>query len=148
MEKLNNIVNEEIKKFLNEGFTMEHENFKFRQELKNSVFYNYSTFSNDFDVDITESDIFINWRIAFWLNDFGVENFIVNVDGVEGMYKVVLLNKQSDEIEQDNNKNIAEFQWKFIVDQASLHLGSTLYVTQLDFDFKSKNCKVTFNEGK
>jgi len=146
MKKLNNVVNEEIMKFLNEGVTMEHENFKFRHELKNSVFYNYSTFSNDFDVDITESDIFINWRIAFWLNDFGVENFIVNVDSVEGIYKVVLLNKQSDEVEQDIDKNIAEFQWKFIVDEANLQLNKTLYVNQLMFDFKTKNCKVIFNK--
>lgn len=143
---VDSVINEEVQKFINEGYTMEHENFKFRQEIKNSYFYNYSAFSNDFDVDITESDIFVNWNIAFWLNDSGVENFIINVDSVEGIYKVVLLNKQSDAVEQDNNKNIAEFQWKFIVEDASLQLNKTLYISGLEFDFKSKNCKVTFNE--
>lgn len=144
LNEIQNIIKEEVQNFINEGVTMEHENFKFRQEIKNSVFYNYGAFSNDFDVDIKESDIFVNWHIAFWVNDAGVENFIVTVDGVDGTYKVILLNKQSDEVEQDNDKNIAEFQWKFIVEEASLHLGKTLYISNLDFDFKSKNCRVTF----
>ncbi|MFA5207286.1 MAG: hypothetical protein WC428_01275 [Candidatus Paceibacterota bacterium] len=123
---------------------MEHENFKFRQEIKNSSFYNFESFSNDFDVDVNESDLFINWHIGFWLNDFGVENFFVEIDGVDGTYKVVLLNKQSDEVEQENDKNIAEFPWKFKVTEANLRLGKTLYVDTLDFDFKTKICTVTF----
>jgi hypothetical protein len=139
-----NVINEEVQNFLNESYTMEHENFKFRQEIKNSSFYNYDNFSNDFDVDINESDIFVDWHIAFWLNDYGVEHFIVEVDSVDGTYKVGLLNKQTDEMEQENDKNIAEFQWKFIVDEATLYLGKTLYISTLDFDFKTKTCRVTF----
>jgi len=139
-----NVINEEVQNFLNESYTMEHENFKFRQEIKNSSFYNYDNFSNDFDVDINESDIFVDWHIAFWLNDYGVEHFIVEVDSVDGTYKVGLLNKQTDEMEQENDKNIAEFQWKFVVDEATLYLGKTLYINTLDFDFKTKTCSVTF----
>ena len=139
-----NVINEEVQNFLNESYTMEHENFKFRQEIKNSSFYNYDNFSNDFDVDINESDIFVDWHIAFWLNDYGVEHFIVEVDSVDGTYKVGLLNKQTDEMEQENDKNIAEFQWKFVVDEATLYLGKTLYISTLDFDFKTKTCSVTF----
>lgn len=139
-----NVINEEVQNFLNESYTMEHENFKFRQEIKNSSFYNYDNFSNDFDVDINESDIFVDWHIAFWLNDYGIEHFIVEVDSVDGTYKVGLLNKQTDEMEQENDKNIAEFQWKFVVDEATLYLGKTLYISTLDFDFKTKTCRVTF----
>jgi len=141
---VDNVINEEVENFLNESYTMEHENFKFRQEIKNSSFYNFETFSNDFDVDITESDIIVNWHIAFWLNDFGIEHFIVDVDGVEGTYKVDLLNKQTDELEQENNKDIAEFPWKFRIDEATLYLSKTLYINTLEFDFKTKICKVTF----
>lgn len=141
---VDDVVNEEVQKFLNESYTMEHENFKFVQRMKNSSFYNYDTFSKDFDVDINESDIVISWHISFWLNDSGVENFMVNIDGVTGAYRVGLLNKQTDELEQENDKDIAEFQWKFIVDDATLYLGKTLYISTLDFDFKTKTCRVTF----
>jgi hypothetical protein len=142
--KINNIVNEEYVKLLKEAYSFENDNLQFRQEIKNSSFYNYEAFSNDFDVDVNESDIFINWRISFWLNDYGVENFVVEVDNVIGTYKMVLLNKQSDEVEQENEKDIAEFPWKFKIEDAVLRLGKTLYVQSLDFDFKTKVCKVTF----
>lgn len=141
---VDDVINEEVQKFLTEGYTMEHENFKFVQRMMNSSFYNYETFSTDFDVDINESDIVISWHISFGLNDFGVENFMVDIDGVTGTYMVDLLNKQTDELEQENDKDIAEFQWKFNVDDATLYLGKTLYVNTLDFDFKTKTCRVTF----
>jgi hypothetical protein len=142
--KLNRIIKEELNKILSESYTMEHENFKFRQEIKNSSFYNYEGFSNDFDVDVNESDILITWHIAFWLNDFGVENFIVNADSVEGTYKVIMLNKQTDEVEQETDKNIADIQWKFKIPDATMYIGKTLYVETLDFDFKTSVCTVTF----
>jgi hypothetical protein len=145
--KINNLIHEEYLKLLKEAYSFENDNLKFRQELKNrSTFFNYEAFSNDFDVDVSESDIFINWRIGFWLNDAGVENFIVEVDGVDGIYKMTLKNKQSDEVEQDTDKNIAEFPWKFKVVSAVLRLGKTLYVDSLQFDFKTKICNVTFYE--
>lgn len=142
--KINNIIQEELKKFLKEGYVMEHENFKFRQEIKKSNFYNYQNFSNDYDVYINESQIFINWRIGFWLNDIGIENFIVQADSVDGIYKVNLLNKQTDELVQEIDKNIAEVQWKFQINDAVLKLNDTLYIESLDFDFKTKICVVTF----
>jgi len=142
--KIKNILNEEIRQFIKESYTMEHENFKFRQEIRNSSFYNYDAFSTDFDVDINESDISVNWHIAFWLNDAGIEHFIIEVDSVDGIYRVGLLNKQTDEVEQEDDKNIAEFPWKFVVEDTALYLGKTLYVETLDFDFKTKVCRVTF----
>lgn len=142
--EINNIVKDEFKKFLTEGYVMEHDNFRFRQELKNSSFQKFQNFSNDFDVDISESDIFVNWRIGFWLNDNGVEHFIVKVDSVEGTYKVMLFNKQTDEVEQDNDKDIAEHPWKFQIYDATLKLNDSLYIDYLDFDFETKICIVTF----
>lgn len=141
---INNIIQEELSKVINESYTMDHDNFHFRQRLTNSRFFNYNTFSNDYDVDINESDIIINWHIQFELNQSGIENFIVTADSVEGIYKVGLLDKQSDEVVQMNDKNIAEFQWKFKIENANLLLRQTLYVENLVFDFKSKICIVTF----
>ena len=142
--KLNRLITEELNKILSESYTMQHDNFKFRQEIKNSSFYNYEGFSTDFDIDVNESDIVISWSIAFWLNDFGVENFIVDIDSVSGTYKLGYLDKQSDEVVQENDKDIAEFPWKFQVEDVAMYLGKTLYVESLDFDFKSKICRVTF----
>jgi len=142
--ELNNIIQEEYTKLLKEAYSFENKNLQFRQEIKNSSFYNFESFSNDFDVDVSESDIFITWHIAFWLNDLGVENFIVEGDNVMGTYKMTLLNKQTDEVEQETDKDIAEFPWKFKVIDANLRLGKTLYVYSLDFDFKTKICVITF----
>jgi len=142
--EIKNIIKEEFQKILNEGYVMEHDNFKFRQQVESPSFYNYQNFSNDFDVDINESNIIVNWRIGFWLNDMGVENFLVQADSVEGTYKVVLLDKQSDEVSQENDKNIAEIPWRFQVNDAKLKLRDSLYVESLDFDFNTKICTVTF----
>ncbi|RLF57083.1 MAG: hypothetical protein DRN27_08450 [Thermoplasmata archaeon] len=142
--EIKNIIKEELQNVLNEGYVMEHDNFKFRQKVESPSFYNYQNFSNDFDIDITETDIVVNWRIGFWLNDMGVENFLVQADSVEGTYKVALLDKQSDEVSQENDKNIAEIPWKFQVYDAKLKLRDSLYVESLDFDFETKVCTVTF----
>ena len=142
--KILSVVDNEIRKFITEGYVMEHDNFKFRQELTNSSFYNFKKFSNDFDIDISESNIFVNWRIGFWLNDNGIENFLVKVDSVEGLYKVMLFNKQTDEVEQENDKNIADEPWKFQIYDVMLKLNDTLYIKSLDFDFQTKICTVTF----
>ena len=67
--KLSNIIHEEIKKILNEAYSFENKNFQFRQEIKNSSFYNFEGFSNDFDTNILESDIFVNWHYPGPLNE-------------------------------------------------------------------------------
>ena len=66
--KLKNIINEELKNLINEGYVMEHDNFKFSQKVETCSFYNYESFSTDHDIDISEYEIVINWRIGFWLN--------------------------------------------------------------------------------
>jgi len=142
--KINKILNEEIVKYLNESYVLENENLNFRQEIKTSSFFNYDGFSDDFDTDILESDIFINWHVTFRLNDLGIENFIVEIDSVDGVYRLSLLNKQSDEMEQQNDKDISEIPWKFIIDDATLYLGKTLYVESMNFDFSKYTCNVNF----
>jgi hypothetical protein len=143
-----NIIDEVVENFIFESISMEHENFKFRQNIKNSSFYNYSSFSQDFDVDINESSVFVNWHIAFWLNDLGIENFIVVIDSVDGQYRLDLLDKQTDELTQQTDKDIAGTEWKFEVDDANLHMNDSLYIDMLDFDFKTNTCRVTFFDSQ
>ena len=146
--EIKDIIKEELQTLLKEGYVMEHDNFKFRQEVEKCSFYNYQNFSNDFDVDIHESDIAINWRIGFWLNEMGVENFLIQCDSVEGTYHVELLNKQSDEVEQEDDKNIAEIPWKFQIDDTILQKGGGLYVQDIEFDFETKICTVDFTPSE
>jgi hypothetical protein len=138
-------VNPEFKKKqLNESYVMKDDRFSFRQRINNSTFFNYEGFTSEFDSDITQSDIIVNWKISFWLNDSGVENLIIDVDSVEGTYTLEQYNKQSGELEQSIDKNIADVEWKFIVDNASLSKGGSLYISTLDFDFSKQTCDVSF----
>lgn len=142
--KIKNIIKEELQCLLKEGYIMEHDNFKFQQKIENPSFHNFQSFSTDHDVDVIESDIYINWRIGFSLNEMGVDSFLVQADTVQGTFKVELRDKQSDEVSQEIDKNIAETPWKFQILEANLILGSTLYIENLTFDFQTKICNVEF----
>lgn len=144
---INKILNEEIEKFLNEGYVFEHENFKFKSRIEQPSFYNYEGFSNDYDVDINESDIYINWHMGFKLNEFGVENLIIYVDSVEGTYKVQYLDKQTDEVIQESDKNIGDSNWSFNLDSPIMQMGKALYVNYIDFYFDTLESNVGFNES-
>jgi hypothetical protein len=142
--EINGIIKEELQNLLKEGYVMEHDNFKFQQKIENPSFQNFQSFSADHDVDVLESDIYVNWRIGFELNEMGVNRFLVQVDSVEGTYKVELRDKQSDEVAQEVDKNIAENDWNFEILEAKLILGSTLYIEHLTFDFATQICNVEF----
>lgn len=143
-DNVGNIIKEEVQRFLNESYVLEDDNFKFRQQITNSSFSNYEGFTNDFDSDILESNVTISWRVGFWLNQSGIEHYYIDIDGVEGTYTLQLLNKQTDEVEQEAEKNIAEVNWKFVVEDATLYLNKSLYISTLEFDFKTNICRVLF----
>jgi hypothetical protein len=140
------VINEEIQKFLiKESYIMAGDNFNFKQQVKNVFFYNYSSFSTDYDVDVVNSNIVLTWQVSFWLNDMGIENFIIDAQKVEGVYVMDLYDKQTDELKQQTQKNIAETEWKFVIqDDVAITLGKSLYVKDLDFDFKNQTCTVNF----
>ena len=141
---IDKIITEEIQNFLSESQIMSDERFKFKQRLNNSSFINYDNFTNDFDSDIAGSDIVVTWSISFWVNQMGIENFIVDIEKLEGVFNLELFDKHTDEKKQETPKNISEFEWKFIIDNAALIKGRSLYISALDFDFKNKTCNVTF----
>jgi len=141
---INKMIHEELEKMLNESFIMSDDRFKFKQRVLNSSFYNYDAFTTEFDTDITESDIIVSWTISFWLNQMGIENFVVDVENVEGTFNMQMYDLHTDEIKQKIAKNIQDFEWKFVINDVQLIKGSSLYITDLDFDFKNKTCTVTF----
>lgn len=137
----------EIKEIINEEILSHNERqpvFRFTDFAENPRFYNYQAHSNNYDVAINEAQISVTWRVGFWLNDNGIENYSIDVQEVQGVYKVELRDKQSDELEQDNNRDIAEVPWKFNVIPAPLEKGGALYITSVDFDFETKICTVSF----
>lgn len=141
------IIKEELEKFINESYIMSDDNFHFKQRLTNSYFYGYENFTTDFDEDITGSDIIVTWRVSFWLNDFGIENMTVDVEKIEGYFMLNLYDKQTDELKQETQKSITDFEWKFDLDSDEVFLkkGGTLYISELEFNFKEKTCRVKFN---
>ena len=138
------LIFEELEKILNENTNFSDERFRFQQEVKNVTYYNYETFSSEHDSDIIESNVFITWRVGFWLTRFGIENFIIEVDNLQGTFTVAFYDKQSDEELQKTQKNIGDFNWNFEIDDANLPKGGSLYVTDLEFDFKNNICTVNF----
>jgi hypothetical protein len=138
--KIINIINEEIFSH-NERQPV----FRFTDNVENPSFFKFQAYSNDYDVDITESNINVTWRTGFWLNDNGIENFIIDIESVQGSYHVELRDKQSDELTQENDRDINEVPWKFHIIDAPLEKDKSLYVTDLSFDFETKVCTVSFN---
>jgi len=142
MKDIKSIINEEIA-LLNESFIHSDDKFIFKQAITNSYFSNYDN-SAEYDMDIKESNILVKWRIKFWLNDFGIENFIIEVDSVEGQYLLEQYDKVSDELVNSTAKNINEIQWNFENSAAALTVNGSLYINSLDFDFKTNTCIVKF----
>jgi len=141
--KLNNIIQEELKKILNEATLINDNNLKFVQVV-NADFYNFEPFTTEYDTGIDRSQITIYWGLSFLANNEGVQKFNIDIDRVEGMYNLQFFDKQTDELMQEAPKNIADTPWRFQVDETVLQLGGGLYVKELDFDFKNNICEVTF----
>lgn len=142
--KINDIIQEELKGVLSESYVMKDERFKFKQNVRNASYYNYASFTQEFDTDITESDLWVAWSVAFWLNENGIENLNIEIENVSGQFVLEMFNKQTDKEEQKLPKEISEYPWKFIIDQASLDKGGSLYISGMDFDFETNMCTVTF----
>jgi hypothetical protein len=147
-DNVNKIMREEIQKFLNEGFLGEAEpantdSLKFTEPI-NATFINYEAFSNDYDAKVLPAKIIVHWNPIFKTNPMGIHNFDINVTGVEGVFVLNLHDKQSDELMQQTQKDIKEIPWHFRVEEAVLQLGSSLYITELEFDFKNNLCTVIF----
>jgi hypothetical protein len=154
-DSLHNVINEEIQKFLNEDITINNDDFRFTNELRMSGttenpeiqinFRNYSSFSNDYDINILDAYITVTWKVGFEVNSNGVKNFFINVENVDGQYRIEMRDRQSDEVVQTTDKNIADTQWKFEVDDETLlKVNGGLFVKEIVFDFANNRCVLVF----
>ncbi len=144
---MNDIIKEEVQKFAEEKprVATTNNDFRFVQQVPKVFFYNYSSFSTDYDVDVKESNIVVTWQVSFWVNSSGIQKFIIEGQKVEGPYNIELYDQQSYELKQQTQKNIQDDQWKFIVeDDVVLTTDRPLKVKDLEFDFKDKTCKLSF----
>lgn len=141
---ITSIISEEIKKMLNEGRVLSDDRLRFQQRLNNSKFENYENFTAEYDSKVEESDIIVTWKVLFWINQSGIENFIIDVEKVEGTFTLQMYDKHTDEMKQETPKNINDFEWKFVINEATLIKGQSLYISGLSFDFTNKTCTVLF----
>lgn len=143
MKSIKSIINEELA-LLNESFILDNDNFMFKQIITNSIFNNYKKLSTDYDINITQSNITVYWKIKFWLNDYGIENLIVEIDKVEGSYNLEMRDFQSDELINNINKNINEISWNFQTTNVVISAGDSLYIKTVSFDFANNMCVIGF----
>lgn len=144
---VNDIIQDEVKKVLTEGVVGGDENFTFVQPIDPSriALNNFQYFTDDFDVTLIDATIAITWKVGFWVNQNGIENFMLDVVGVEGMFTMELRDKQSDEVVRNEQKNINDVEWKFVVNRdVPLTIGGSFYADGLDFDFNNNVCTVKF----
>lgn len=143
---MKNLINEEIEKFVNEDWGSGNK-FSFSQTfqgIEQLSFYNYQTFSDEYDVDITDGIIVLKWNLIVNVREWGVKGFDIDISEVEGTYVLNLLDKQTDEIVQETEKNIAEIDWNFITDTDGLSFDNPVYGIEMSFDFKEQKCVVSF----
>ncbi len=141
---INEIIKSEYQQMLNESDTFKDNKLNFNQRIINSTFMNYESFSEEFDPEIVSSDIIVNWNLSFWVNESGIENMNIEVSKLSGSFSVELRNKQTDAVEQTNDKDINLIPWKFEVENGVLQVGGSLYVKTVSFDFATKVCSISF----
>ncbi len=140
---IDKLIREEVQNFITEAEPVKLEQLKFAEPV-NTTFINYETFTNDYDSRVDVTKIIVYWTPVFWTNPLGIHKFDIDIEKVEGMYVLHLFDKQSDELVQQTQKNIADIPWNFQVSQANLELGGHLYITMVQFDFKTNTCTITF----
>lgn len=143
MKKINQIINEEIS-ILNENISFEPEQLLFNQKITNVLFYNFDNLYDNYDEDVVNSNIDIQWRLGFDIQESGVKNTIPYIVGVYGNYDIELRDIHSDELIQRISKNISEIKWNFEIENFILSPDKSTYVKNLTFDMKSKICEVEF----
>lgn len=144
---MNDIIKEEVEKFVGERprVAASNNDFHFVQQVPKIFFYNYSSLSTEYDVDVRESNIVLTWQITFLVDSRGIQKFMVEGQKVEGPYNIELYDQHSYELIKQEQKNIEEDQWRFIIeDDIVIILGKPLRIKDLEFDFKNKICKLSF----
>jgi len=141
---INKIINDEIR-LISENYVYANGQFTFKSVIEQSHFFNYDNISSEYESDINDSNIVINWGIGFNPDEQGIGYMKIVIIGLEGTFSLELRDKNTDELISNTEKNIDEYKWRFIIGEANLTNGGTLYATDLQFDFKNNTCTVSFN---
>lgn len=132
-------------KTINESTIINDNKFKFFEDKMDVIFLNHEFTSQEYDIDINNNNISVEWDVNFWINNNGIENIIININEISGTYDVLLIDKETGDTIKNINKNINEIEWKFNVDYDGLFKNKSLYINTLVFDFKEKTCTVNIN---
>lgn len=143
--KINEIINNEIVNYINEG-VIEDDRFKFidRFNINDVEFNNYESINTEHDINFINADISINWYLNFWVNQQGLENITPIIDGFNGMFVIESRDKISDEKINQTQKDINDYDWKPVIGEYIINKNDGLYISKLSFDFKNKTCIINF----
>ena len=132
-------------KTINESTIINDNKFKFFEDKMDVIFLNHEFTSQEYDVDINNNNISVEWDVNFCINNNVIENILININEISGTYDVLLIDKETGDTIKNINKNINEIEWKFNVDYDGLFKNKSLYINTLVFDFKEKTCTVNIN---
>lgn len=142
--EISEIITSEIKSLISESQVFQDSQLEFTDRIPNVQFTNYQNLNKGFDANIMEANITANWSLSFWTNENGIENMIITINKLSGMFVVELRDKQSDEAKQRNNKDINIVDWKISVNNGILERGGSLYIQSAVFDFSTNTCSISF----
>lgn len=140
-----NIIKEEIDKYIHEQENTNNKTFQFKQKISDAHFINYDDIAPD-PSGVEGSNIIVNWSATFWLDTFGIENFVPSIQNVEGNVTIAKYDEGSGDIVDQNEYNINDFEWKFDIDEANaiLKMNGGFYIQAVEFDFENKLCVISF----
>lgn len=143
---LKNKIKSEVLNYINEESSFNGNKMDFSQtiESKNIFFTNYNSFSKDYDSDILQKNIFVNWELRLNIKEYGIDGFSIDITKLNGGFTVQLYDKQTDELVNEIEKNINDIDWFFEVNADEYIFGERLYIKELEFDVNNKNCIVSF----
>ena len=143
MKSLLSIINEEIAQLQSRKYT--NDNFIFNTNIIDSDFRNYPELSKEYEIDITESNIMVNWTVYFSLSQSGIDNLNVVINDIKGFYIPIQIDNHTQETTDLGKKEIIFREWDIIYLQDIVLSNSIpLSIKTLEFDFQSKKCVVRF----
>ena len=145
------IIIEEYNKLINEYDQSNKNTFQFKDaiEYDTTQFEEIQVLKPEVEWDnlgITTSNITISWIANFSVGSSGIENFTIQVNGLDGSFILETYDENSGDIVDQNEISIGDFEWNFDIDSdtAVIKLGQSLYIKGAIFNFKTKNCYIFF----
>lgn len=129
---MRNKIKNEVIGYVNENTTQNNPYFIDVVSHGDIEFYNYKSFSSDYDSSIHEKDLTVSWELNIGQSN-NPENRILSISivNLEGAFIVYLSDKHSGSSKGTVVKNINDIDWKFDVDTSNYEFGSPLYIKSI-----------------